>query len=87
MSYSDIELVDKFCEYIRVEKNYSLYTVSDYKKDILDFADFLIREKFGSLERFGKRFGLKFNKNKYLKLKYKKRLNIFKVFFKISCQY
>ena len=53
MSYSDKELVDKFCEYIRVEKNYSLYTVSDYKKDILDFADFLIREKFGSLERFG----------------------------------
>lgn len=53
MNYSDKELVDKFCEYIRVEKNYSLYTVSDYKKDILDFADFLIREKFGSLERFG----------------------------------
>ena len=53
MSYSDIELVDKFCEYIRVEKNYSLYTVSDYKKDILDFSDFLKREKFGSLERFG----------------------------------
>ena len=53
MSYSDKELVDKFCEYIRVEKNYSLYTVGDYRKDILDFADFLIREKFGSLERFG----------------------------------
>lgn len=53
MSYSDKELVDKFCEYIRVEKNYSLYTVGDYRKDILDFADFLTREKFGSLERFG----------------------------------
>lgn len=53
MSYSDKELVDKFCEYIRVEKNYSLYTVGDYKKDILDFADFLTREKFGNLERFG----------------------------------
>ena len=52
MSYSNIELVEKFCEYIRVEKNYSMYTVSDYKKDILDFADFITREKFGTLERF-----------------------------------
>lgn len=52
MSYSNEELIDKFCEYIRVERNYSLYTVNDYRKDIIEFSEFLEREKFGTLERF-----------------------------------
>lgn len=52
MNYSNEELIDKFCEYIRVERNYSLYTVNDYRKDIIEFSEFLEREKFGTLERF-----------------------------------
>lgn len=52
MAYSNFELIDRFCEYIRVERNYSLYTVSDYRNDIIEFSNYLDMEKFGTLEKF-----------------------------------
>ncbi len=48
----DYEAVDKYIDYISVEKNYSEYTYTNYKKDILEFKDYLNREKFGSLLKF-----------------------------------
>ena len=36
--------VDKFIEYLEVEKNYSNYTVLNYKKDIEEFINFLNKE-------------------------------------------
>ena len=45
------ELVNKFIEYISVEKNYSEYTVHNYKNDILEFKDYLHREHFGTLDK------------------------------------
>ena len=35
-------LIDKFLEYIRVEKRYSENTVTSYKKDLHDFITFLM---------------------------------------------
>ncbi len=49
---SDFEIVDKFIDYIKVEKNYSDYTCENYRRDILEFRDFLLTEKFGTLVKF-----------------------------------
>ena len=45
------ELIEKFLDYISVEKNYSEYTISNYKNDIIEFKDYLEREKFGTLDK------------------------------------
>ena len=45
------ELINRFLEYISVERNYSEYTVNNYKNDILEFKDYLHREKFGTLDK------------------------------------
>lgn len=50
---NDLEYVQKFIDYIAVERNYSEYTIANYRKDILEFHDFLIQEKFGDLINFG----------------------------------
>ena len=42
--------VDKFIEYLEVEKNYSDYTVLNYKKDIEEFIDFLNKECIDSFK-------------------------------------
>ncbi|MBP5408376.1 MAG: tyrosine recombinase [Bacilli bacterium] len=44
------ELVEKFLNYISVERNYSEYTISNYQNDINEFKDYLHREKFGTLD-------------------------------------
>ncbi len=46
---NDLEAIKLFEDYIRVEKMYSDYTILNYKKDILDFKNFLYRENFGTL--------------------------------------
>lgn len=53
---NDIEVVDKseqmiklYEEYLKVERNYSLYTVNGYIKDIEDFNQYLKSDNFGNL--------------------------------------
>ena len=36
-------LIEKFIEYLRVEKNYSNHTITAYKTDLNNFNDFLIQ--------------------------------------------
>ena len=36
-------LIEKFIEYLRVEKNYSIHTITAYKTDLNNFNDFLIQ--------------------------------------------
>ncbi len=43
------EALDKYHNYLEVEKNYSIYTVQNYFKDIDDFKTFLAQEKYGDL--------------------------------------
>lgn len=43
------EILMAFENYLKVERNYSLYTVQNYLKDIHDFNEFLEAEQFGSL--------------------------------------
>lgn len=43
------EAIKKYEEYLRIERNYSPYTVSGYIKDINDFYDYIKQEKFGDL--------------------------------------
>lgn len=48
----DLELINRFVDYIKIEKNYSDYTVENYKRDILEFRDFVYQEQFGTLKKF-----------------------------------
>ena len=43
--------VDKFIEYLEVEKNYSNYTILNYKKDIKEFITFLRKECIDSFKK------------------------------------
>ncbi len=36
-------MIERFLEYIEVEKRYSPHTVTNYKKDLSDFSDFVLR--------------------------------------------
>ena len=36
--------IDKFLSYLEIEKNYSSYTLINYKRDLLDFAPFVDRQ-------------------------------------------
>ena len=38
-------MVDKFLDYLEVEKRYSLHTISSYKKDLQNFSDFYLEEE------------------------------------------
>lgn len=38
-----IELLDRFLEYLRIEKNYSQHTVTSYRTDLMQFLEFLRR--------------------------------------------
>ncbi len=37
-----MKLLDKFIDYLQIEKNYSKHTVTAYQKDIRDFLDFVV---------------------------------------------
>jgi integrase/recombinase XerC len=38
-------MVDKFLDYIKVEKRYSEHTLTSYKKDLEDFLSFVMKQK------------------------------------------
>ncbi|ARJ40501.1 tyrosine recombinase XerC [Sporosarcina sp. P21c] len=44
------QLAEEYVSYIRLEKNYSSYTVAEYEKDLRDFLLFLQEEGIGKLE-------------------------------------
>lgn len=43
------ELADEYVSYIRLEKNYSSYTVKEYEKDLSEFLAFLEQEQIDSI--------------------------------------
>lgn len=45
------DALSKYRNYLEVEKNYSMYTIQSYFKDISDFQEFLKLEKYGDLLR------------------------------------
>ncbi len=44
-------LIEKFIDYLQIEKNYSSNTLSAYEKDLIEFKIF-IKENFEILETF-----------------------------------
>lgn len=42
---SNQEILDKFLNYLKYEKNYSPNTIESYKRDVLDFYNFMAREE------------------------------------------
>lgn len=49
----DFQILEAFIDYLSSEKYYSEYTISNYRKDIIEFRNYLKRENFGSLSEFG----------------------------------
>lgn len=45
------QLADEYVSYIRLEKNYSSYTVYEYEKDLQDFLAFLQQENIEQLDK------------------------------------
>lgn len=45
------QLADEYVSYIRLEKNYSSFTVAEYEKDLQDFMEFLQQETIEKLEQ------------------------------------
>lgn len=60
-----IEQLEKYIDYLQYEKNYSDYTVSSYKSDILEYFDYLAREniKYNKVEYSDLRFYLMYLKD------------------------
>lgn len=48
---NEYEAVDKYIEYLKVERNYSKYTVLNYVNDINEFIDFLNESDLGDIFR------------------------------------
>ena len=44
-------MIEGFKEYLRNEKNYSEYTILNYVNDIIDFQDYLTKERLGTLDK------------------------------------
>lgn len=65
------ELIEQFLNYMSVERNYSEYTISNYRNDIEEFKDYLHREQFGTLDKIevnnAARYYLAFLNNKKLR--------------------
>lgn len=59
-----LEVLEKYTDYLRYEKNYSDYTINSYKSDILEYFDYLNREnlKYNKVEYSDLRFYLMYLK-------------------------
>ena len=40
------KLIDEFCEYLKVQRNYSDYTILNYRKDLEEYVEFLNESKY-----------------------------------------
>ena len=40
------KLIDEFCEYLNVQRNYSDYTILNYRKDLEEYVEFLNESKY-----------------------------------------
>ena len=44
------EYIDKFLKYLKIEKNYSINTIESYKKDLLEFNEYLKNKKIKDVD-------------------------------------
>ena len=43
------EVLDNYCDYLKFQKNYSDYTITNYKSDIIEFFGFIDSESIDYL--------------------------------------
>ena len=46
---NDQEIIQKYKEYLEVERGYSMYTVNNYLEDILDFKEYITKNRIDSI--------------------------------------
>lgn len=79
-------MIDKFLEYLEVEKRYSPHTVTSYRKDLLDFQTFVM-EKEGSSDvtaadkKVIRNFMVNLSENKHSKRSINRKLSSLRSFY------
>lgn len=79
--------IEKFLRYLEIEKNYSLHTLSNYKRDLFEFSQFLEDIPFDKVDYLRVRKFLVYLKEKNLKHRsiYRK-ISCLRSFFKFLCR-
>ncbi|MCM8757585.1 MAG: tyrosine recombinase XerC [Candidatus Omnitrophica bacterium] len=79
--------IEKFLRYLEIEKNYSFHTLSNYKKDLYEFSQFLENISFDKVDYLKVRKFLVYLKEKNLKHRsiYRK-ISCLRSFFKFLCR-
>ncbi|MFA6843641.1 MAG: site-specific tyrosine recombinase/integron integrase [Bacilli bacterium] len=82
------DCLSEFIDYIKIEKNYSEYTVLNYQNDILEFKNYLLSEGFGDLlnsnHNAGRYYLSYLNQKKYKTRTVARKLSSLRSFFKYA---
>lgn len=82
------DCLNEFIDYIKVERNYSEYTVLNYRNDILEFRNYITREGFGDLlnpnHNAGRYYLSYLNQKKYKTRTVARKLSSLRSFFKYT---
>lgn len=79
------EWIDRFADYLRAEKNSSDYTVVHYRKDLLQFADYMKQQQiatFGAVSYlFVRSYLARLNADEYAKRSVSRKLSALRTFY------
>jgi len=82
-----LRYIEKFLNYLKIEKNYSLYTTLNYEHDLRDFANFLGETALEKVDYLFLRRYLAFLKENNLKQRtISRRISCLRSFFKFLCR-
>ena len=79
------KLIDKFIEYLKVQKNYSDYTLLNYEKDLIEYNEFLKNEHYNYKDMDYKKctnYLLYLDSKKLKKTSVSRRLSSLRTFYK-----
>ena len=79
------KLIDKFIEYLKVQKNYSDYTLLNYEKDLIEYNEFLKKEHYNYKDMDYKKctnYLLYLDSKKLKKTSVSRRLSSLRTFYK-----
>lgn len=77
------EYIDKFLKYLKIEKNYSINTIESYKKDLLEFNEYLKKKKIKDVDyKFIRDYLAYMYQKKYMKKTISRHISTLRSFYK-----
>lgn len=77
------EYIDKFLKYLKIEKNYSINTIESYKKDLLEFNEYLKNKKIKDVDyKFIRDYLAYMYQKKYMKKTISRHISTLRSFYK-----